>query len=60
VYRAATDLEASTYRTDAVPPGKYTVAVPQFDLRHMDALGGAYGPSHTTLDKEVPADGPKD
>src|SRR5205814_2547543 len=58
VYRAtATDLGASTYRIDALPPGKYAVAVQQFDLKHMDALGGAYDPSHTTLEKEVPADG---
>lgn len=52
-----TDTAASTYRLTGVPPGKYLVAVQQFDTRFMDALGGRYDPGHTDHAVEVTADG---
>jgi hypothetical protein len=57
VYRSETDTAASTYRIAALPPGKYKVAVQQFNPKHFDALNGVYDPGHTTIEKEVTADG---
>lgn len=56
-YSADTDIATSTYKIPAIPPGKYTVAVQQFDKKFMDALGGIYDPGHTKLTREVTADG---
>lgn len=53
VYNATTDTATSTYKIDAIPTGKYTVAVQQFDTKFMDALGGKYDPGHTDLKYEV-------
>jgi hypothetical protein len=52
-----TDTATSTYRLTGVPPGKYLVAVQQFDTRFMDSLGGRYDPGHTDHPVEVTADG---
>ena len=57
VYSAKTDIDTSTYTIDAIPRGRYTVAVQQFDLKHMDALGGRYDPGHTDLKYEVTQNG---
>jgi len=56
-YPAKTDIATSTYSIEGIPTGKYTVAVQQFDLKHMDALGGKYDPGHTTLHYEVTQNG---
>jgi hypothetical protein len=57
-YRATkTDLEASTYEVEAIPPGRYKVAVQHFDLKFNDALGKAHDAYRTTLVYEVPAEG---
>ena len=53
VYKAQTDTATSTYEIEAIPAGRYKVAVQQFDTKHMDSFGGAYDPSHTTLLQEV-------
>jgi hypothetical protein len=57
VYKATADIKTSTYTVAAIPSGRYKVAVQQFDPNHMDALGGAYDPGHTTIEKEVTGDG---
>jgi hypothetical protein len=57
VYNATTDTATSTYKIDALPAGKYTVAVQQFDTKFMDALGGKYDPGHTELAYEVTQNG---
>lgn len=58
VYPATrTDLEASTYEIEGIPPGRYKVALQQMDPKHNDALGRAYNPSATTLEREVTSDG---
>ena len=57
VYGAKTDIGTSAYTIDAIPTGKYTVAVQQFDPKFMDALGGKYDPGHTDLKYEVTQNG---
>lgn len=57
VYSAKTDMAASTYRIDAIPPGRYKVGVQQFDTHFMDALRGVYDPGSTPLLVEVTHDG---
>lgn len=56
-YSAKTDTETSSFAIDAIPPGKYTVAVQQFDTRFMDGFNKAYDPGRTTLVREVTHDG---
>lgn len=50
------DTATSTYRVTGVPPGKYYVAVQQFDAKMQDALGHVYDPGHTELAREVTQD----
>jgi hypothetical protein len=57
VYRAEGDTATSTYTVAAIPPGRYKVAVHQFDPRHKDALRDAYDPVRTTLMFDVPPSG---
>ncbi|HJZ54478.1 MAG TPA: hypothetical protein VKE74_05945 [Gemmataceae bacterium] len=57
LYSAETDIATSTYKIAGIPPGKYTVAVQQFDPKFMDALGGVYDPGHTDIVQEVTQDG---
>lgn len=52
-YPTETDTATSTYKIAAIPPGGYTVAVQQFDMKFMDALRGVYDPGHTTIAREV-------
>jgi hypothetical protein len=56
-YRAETDIETSTYKIDAIPPGRYTVAIQYFDMGFNDKFGKAYDPGRTTLPAEVTHDG---
>jgi hypothetical protein len=56
-YRTDTDIETSTYKCNSIPPGKYTVAVQQFDTNFNDAFGKAYDLPRTTLTVEVTHDG---
>jgi hypothetical protein len=56
-YSAETDTATSTYKIAAIPPGRYTVAVQQFDTRFMDKFGKAYDPGRTQLAAEVTHDG---
>ncbi len=57
VYAAQTDIATSTYTIAAIPPGRYKVAVQQFDTKFGDALNGAYDPTKTTLFFDVPPEG---
>ncbi|HJZ59710.1 MAG TPA: hypothetical protein VKE74_32505 [Gemmataceae bacterium] len=57
VYSAQTDTATSTYQIVAIPPGRYQVAVQQFDEGYMDALGGVYDPGSSPLVYEVNLDG---
>jgi hypothetical protein len=55
-YPAQSDIATSTYTVSGIPPGKYNVAVQQFDVKHNDALGHVYDPGHTELAREVTQD----
>lgn len=57
VYSAQTSIEDSSYSIAAIPPGRYTVAIQQFDKHFMDAFNKAYDPARTTLVFEVKHDG---
>jgi hypothetical protein len=56
-YPAQTDLDTSTYKIGAIPPGKYTVAVQQFDVNFNDSFGKAHDLARTKLTAEVTHDG---
>src|SRR5438552_1724687 len=56
-YSAQTDIATSTYRIDAIPPGKYTVAIQHFDTKFMDSFNKAYDAPRTTIEVVVPAEG---
>jgi len=57
VYRAETETETCAYTVAAIPPGRYKVAVQQFDTKHMDAMNKAHDPVRTTIVVEVTQDG---
>lgn len=57
VYSAQTDITTSTYTISNIPPGRYKVAVQQFDTKFHDTMNAAYDPSKTTLFLDVPPEG---
>jgi hypothetical protein len=57
VYRGDTDIATSTYRVEGIPPGRYTVAIQQFDTKHNDAFNKGYDLMRTNVVKEVTEDG---
>jgi hypothetical protein len=56
-FSAQTDTATSSYQIAAIPPGRYQVAIQQFDERFADALGGVYDPGSSPLVYEVTHDG---
>ncbi len=57
VYSAETNIATSAYAIASIPPGRYKVAVQQFDTKFTDTMNAAYDPSKTTLMIDVPPDG---
>jgi hypothetical protein len=52
-YSAETDSAAGTFRVPALPPGRYRVAIQQFDDQFRDALGGVYDAGASPLVYDV-------